>query len=149
MTIGIVLAFQRVGHFGEGSRVFPAVGIILIIGGLLVRWIAIVSLKSQFTVDVSITKDHRIVSTGMYRFVRHPAYAGSMLSFLGLGLFFANYLSILMIVVPICSAFLYRIHVEEKTLIDAFGGEYLHYCNSTKRLIPGIFSNGTRWQGSF
>jgi protein-S-isoprenylcysteine O-methyltransferase Ste14 len=139
VTIGVLLGFQRVGYFGEGSRMFPSVGIILIVCGLLVRWFAIVSLKHQFTVDVSITKDHRIVSDGIYRFVRHPAYAGSMLSFLGLGLFFANYLSILMIFLPICLAFLYRIHVEEKTLIDTFGDEYRHYCDSTKRLIPGVF----------
>jgi protein-S-isoprenylcysteine O-methyltransferase Ste14 len=139
VTIGVFLGFQRDGYFGEGSGIFPAVGVIAILCGLLVRWFAIMSLKHQFTVDVSITKDHRIVSDGIYRCVRHPAYAGSMLSFLGLGLCFANYLSIAMIFLPICSAFLYRIHVEEKTLMKTFGDDYLHYCESTKRLIPGIF----------
>jgi len=136
---GILLSHQRIGYFGNGSRVFPIAGLILIICGLLIRWIAIVSLKHQFTVDVSITKDHRIIRKGIYRFVRHPAYAGSLLSFFGLGLCYANYLSILAIFVPICSAFLYRIHVEEKALIDHFGEEYVNYCASTKRLIPGIF----------
>jgi protein-S-isoprenylcysteine O-methyltransferase Ste14 len=90
-------------------------------------------------VDVSITQDHRIIRKGIYRFVRHPAYAGSLLSFFGLGLCLANYFSILIIFLPICSAFLYRIHVEEKALIDNFGNEYINYCASTKRLIPGIF----------
>lgn len=139
VTIGVLLGSQRVGYFGAGSRVFPSVGIVIVVCGLLVRWFAIASLKRQFTVDVSIREDHRIVSSGIYRFVRHPAYAGSMLSFLGLGFFFADYLSILTIFLPICSAFLYRIHVEEKTLMATFGDEYRHYCDSTKRLIPGIF----------
>jgi len=110
----------------------------MVVFGLIVRWLAILSLKRQFTVDVSITKDHRIIRKGIYRFVRHPAYTGSLLSFLGLGVSFANYLSMLMIFLPICSAFLYRIHVEERALIDHFGDEYLNYCASTGRLIPGI-----------
>ena len=139
VNVGVILSFQHIGYFGHGSPMFPIAGLILIVCGLLVRWFAIFSLKDQFTVDVSITKDHRIISKGVYRIVRHPAYAGSLLSFLGLGLFFANYLSILMIFVPICSAFLYRIHIEEKTLIATFGDEYLNYCRSTKRLIPGIW----------
>jgi protein-S-isoprenylcysteine O-methyltransferase Ste14 len=139
VTLGIILSFQHIGYFGEGSRIYPIAGLILIICGLLIRWLAIYSLKHQFTVDVSIVKDHRIIGKGIYRFVRHPSYAGSLLSFFGLGLSFANYLSILVIILPICSAFLYRIHVEEKALIDNFGDEYVNYCSSTKRLIPGIF----------
>jgi protein-S-isoprenylcysteine O-methyltransferase Ste14 len=139
VTSGVILSFQRIGYFGNGSRVFPIAGLILIVCGLLIRWLAIFSLKQQFTVDVSIKKDHRIIRKGIYRYVRHPAYAGSLLSFFGLGLCFANYFSILIIFLPICSAFLYRIRVEEKALIDNFGDEYVNYCASTKRLIPGIF----------
>ncbi|MCX6143189.1 MAG: isoprenylcysteine carboxylmethyltransferase family protein [Ignavibacteriales bacterium] len=139
VNIGVVLSFQRVGYFGGGSPVFPIVGIVVIICGLLIRWIAIFSLRHQFTVDVAIMKDHRIVSEGIYRFVRHPAYAGSILSFLGLGLCFANVISIVVIFPPICAAFLYRIRVEEEALVDAFGDEYTRYCKSTKRLIPGVF----------
>ena len=136
---GVLLSFQRVGYFGGGSSVFPILGIIVIICGLLIRWIAIFSLKRQFTVDVAITKDHRIISEGIYRFVRHPAYAGSILSFLGLGLCFANVISLLLIFPPICAAFLYRIRVEEKALVDAFGDEYIRYCESTRRLVPWIY----------
>lgn len=139
VTLGVLLGVRDVGYFGGGSRLFPTAGIVLVVCGLLIRWLAILSLKHQFTVDVAITRGHRIISNGIYRYIRHPAYAGSLLSFLGLGLFFANYLSVLVIVLPVCSAFLYRIHVEEKTLVNAFGDEYIRYCHSTKRLIPGIF----------
>ncbi len=139
VNVGVLLSFQRIGHMGNGSRILPIAGLIFIVCGLLVRWLAILSLKRQFTVDVSIAEDHRIIRTGMYRFVRHPAYAGSLLSFLGLALCFSNYVSMVIIFVPICLAFLYRIHVEEEALINAFGSQYLDYCASTRRLIPGIF----------
>jgi protein-S-isoprenylcysteine O-methyltransferase Ste14 len=117
----------------------PITGILLILCGLIVRWIAIATLKQHFTVDVAIGKDHRIIKTGLYRFIRHPAYAGTLLSFLGVGIYFSNYLSLAVIFVPICAAFMYRIEVEEKALADAFGEEYRSYQAATKRLVPGLY----------
>lgn len=139
VNLGILLAFQPIGSLGNESRTLRATGIALIICGVIVRWLAILSLKERFTVDVAITKGHRIVREGLYRFVRHPAYLGSLLSFLGLGIFFSNYVSLVVIFVPICLAFLYRIKIEERVLAATFGDDYLAYCASTKRLIPGIF----------
>jgi protein-S-isoprenylcysteine O-methyltransferase Ste14 len=139
VNVGVVLSFQRVGYFGGGSSIYPIVGILLVLVGLLIRWVAILSLKRQFTVDVAITENHRLVSEGLYRFVRHPAYSGSLLSFLGLGVSFANFISLAVIFLPICSAFLYRIRVEEIALMDAFGDEYVRYCASTMRLIPWVY----------
>lgn len=136
---GVLLGMQRVGLIVEGAMVFHVAGLVLIVVGLVIRWIAIFSLKRQFTVDVAITKDHHIISGGIYSSIRHPAYAGSLMSFLGLGVFFSNYLCILVIFVPVCVAFLYRIHVEEKALKDVFGDEYANYCATTKRLLPGVY----------
>jgi len=107
--------------------------------GLLIRWTAILTLRKYFTVDVSILPGHQIVKKGLYKYIRHPAYAGSLVSFLGLGLAFSNWLSSIVIVVPILTAFIYRIQVEEQALIQAFGDEYLDYSNTTKRLIPKIY----------
>jgi protein-S-isoprenylcysteine O-methyltransferase Ste14 len=139
VTLGIFTGNQNIGYFGGGSLAFPIAGCIMIALGMLLRWFAIFSLKRQFTVDVAITKDHRIIQEGVYRFVRHPAYAGSILSFLGLALSFANVISFIIIFLPICSAFLYRIRVEERTLVAAFGDEYIRYTETTKRLIPRIY----------
>ena len=135
---GVFLASQRPGHFGGGSVVIPLTGLALIAAGLVVRWIAILSLRRQFTVDVAITSGHRLIKGGIYRSVRHPSYTGSLMSFFGLGLCFASYLTLLVIFVPIFSAFLYRVRVEEKALTGAFGEEYVQYCSSTKRFIPGV-----------
>jgi protein-S-isoprenylcysteine O-methyltransferase Ste14 len=139
VATGVSIGFQPFGHFGGDSEIFPIAGVALMIFGIVVRWYAIFTLKRRFTVDVAITADHRLIKEGIYHYVRHPAYAGSLLSFFGLGLVFANYLSIITIFIPICSALLYRIHVEEKALITNFGDEYINYRASTKRLIPHIF----------
>lgn len=139
VNAGVFFGLQQFGHFGAGAVVIQLSGIILIVCGLVIRWVAILTLKRQFTVDVAITEYHRLVTEGIYKYLRHPAYAGSLLSFLGLGLVFASYISIPVILLPIAGAFLYRIRVEEQVLVGNFGAAYLDYCSSTKRLIPFVF----------
>lgn len=139
ITLGSIVSAVRAGDVQILGNRLPGWGVGLIIAGLIVRWGAILTLWKYFTVDVAITSGQRIVRSGPYRFVRHPAYSGSLLSFLGLGLVFANWLSLVSIVVPITAAFLYRIHVEERALVRFFGDEYVQYSATTKRLIPGIF----------
>ena len=139
VTGGIMLSKQRIGHWGTDATGTAIAGLALILSGIALRWYAIMSLKQHFTVDVAIAKDHRIVKTGLYGVIRHPAYAGTLLSFFGLGFYFMNSLSLLVILVPIAAAFLYRIRVEEEALIGAFGEEYRAYQAVTKRLIPWIY----------
>ena len=50
-------------------------------------------LWKYFTVDVTIKLEHKLVSTGIYRIVRHPSYLGSLISFFGLGLVLAKRLT--------------------------------------------------------
>jgi len=139
VNAGVFLGLQQFGHFGAGAFVIQVSGFVLIVCGLVLRWVAILTLRRQFTVDVAITEHHRLVTEGVYRYLRHPSYAGSLISFLGLGMVFANYISILVILLPIAGAFLYRIRIEEQVLVGNFGTGYLNYCSSTKRLIPFIF----------
>ncbi len=111
----------------------------LIVLGLIIRWIAILSLKKSFTVNVAVAADQKILKHGIYKNVRHPSYLGMLISFLGLAMIFNNWLSFLIIFFPIFMALLYRIYVEESALIEAFGGDYSEYMKHSKRLIPGIF----------
>lgn len=114
-------------------------GIAFIIIGLAIRWIAILTLKKYFTVDVAVRQGQKIITGGIYKYVRHPSYSGSILSFFGLGLSFSNWISAIVIVVPITIAFYYRISVEEKVLSDVFKAEYDSYRAKSKMLIPYIF----------
>jgi protein-S-isoprenylcysteine O-methyltransferase Ste14 len=106
--------------------------------GLTVRWISIVTLGRLFTVNVAIRQDHALVQHGLYRLVRHPSYSGLLLAFVGLGLFFANWLSLLSLMAPITLAVINRIAQEERALLVALGPPYAAYCARTKRLFPGL-----------
>jgi protein-S-isoprenylcysteine O-methyltransferase Ste14 len=141
ITLGNVIRYFGIGFIYTHSEFIHNLGLALIVLGLIIRWIAILKLKSMFTVNVSIRGNHKIVKTGIYKTIRHPAYLGSLLSFLGLGLglAFVNWLSIIIIFVPIVISFINRIQVEEKVLIAEFGEDYLNYSNNTHRLFPGIY----------
>lgn len=136
-----LLSMSGIGTVPTG-RYYPRIalfGLALIVAGLAIRWTAILTLRKYFTVDVSIASDHQLVVSGIYRFIRHPAYSGCILSFLGLSFLFSNWISMVVVFVPITAAFLYRISVEESVLLSFFGDKYNEYSARTKRLIPGVY----------
>jgi len=102
-------------------------GLVLFAAGLSLRWYSVVYLGRLFTYDVAIAADHRVVDSGPYRYIRHPAYSGSLLTFVGLGVCGGNALSLLVLVTPIALAFLRRIAIEEAALKLALGNRYCDY----------------------
>jgi protein-S-isoprenylcysteine O-methyltransferase Ste14 len=114
-------------------------GIAVLVAGLALRWTAILTLRHAFTVDVAIAKDQRVVDHGIYRVLRHPAYAGNLMAFLGMVLSYGDWLGGLVLFLPIAAAFFYRIGVEERALRAAFGEEYDRYARRTKRLVPFVY----------
>jgi protein-S-isoprenylcysteine O-methyltransferase Ste14 len=111
--------------------------LILLGGGL--RWWAILTLGRYFTFDVAVRSAQPVVQSGPYRFVRHPAYSGTLLSLLGIGLALANWASVVAIVAGALIGLRYRVRVEETALIEALGQPYVDYMRHTKRFIPFIF----------
>jgi len=145
MTIFLAIFAGETIHYSRPSNLFGGahwlmvVAIVVIMAGIAIRWTAILSLGKAFSSNVAIRSNQTIYRGGFYRFVRHPAYTGSLLSFLGLGIHERNWIACIVVVVPITAAFLYRIHVEEAALNEAFGAQYAAYSQQTKRLIPGIY----------
>ena len=107
--------------------------------GLVLRWWSIIYLGRFFTTNVAIAKDHRVIDSGPYRFIRHPSYTGALLTLFGFCLCIPNWASLLIIMVPSCTVQLWRIHIEEKALLEGLGESYRSYMQRTKRLIPWIY----------
>lgn len=138
ITAGSMIRGFRPARIPNASVVFW-VGIALILAGICIRIAAIITLGRFFTVKVAIQQDHKVVDRGLYSVVRHPSYSGSLISFLGLGLAFGNWLSLAIILSGALIAFAYRIRVEEAALTAALGDDYRQYAARTKRLIPGVY----------
>jgi protein-S-isoprenylcysteine O-methyltransferase len=139
VTAGILASIRTpwaaMGHsrgvFWTGCALFGA--------GLALRWYSIIYLGRFFTVNVAIHSGHEIIDTGPYSRIRHPSYSGALLAFLGLALTLTNWVSLVLVMVPVFWAFSRRISTEESALASALGSPYTNYMRRTKRLAPFIY----------
>jgi protein-S-isoprenylcysteine O-methyltransferase Ste14 len=144
LNVGIMLAFTA-SFLAPGSsmranwKTLFVSGILIWLGGILFRWYSIRTLGRFFTTDVAIAKDQQVMEQGPYRWLRHPSYLGSLLSMVGFGLTFANWLALVLPVVCLAAGYAYRIPIEEQALIKGLGPAYGAYMKRTWRLIPYVF----------
>jgi protein-S-isoprenylcysteine O-methyltransferase Ste14 len=115
-------------------RVF---GVIVMWVGLATRVWAVAALGGAFRTTVEVDRDQAVVTTGPYKWIRHPSYAGLLLIVAGLGLALGNWLSVAACLALPLPALAWRIHVEEAELSRVLGGAYRAYQARTARLIPG------------
>jgi protein-S-isoprenylcysteine O-methyltransferase len=114
-------------------------GIALVLAGVVLRAWAIVTLGRYFRREVTIEPGQRLVRLGPYRWIRHPSYAGLVLSFGGFGLAFGSWVSAAVAMLVIFAGMLPRIRVEERALAQAFGADYADYASSRARMLPHVW----------
>lgn len=107
------------------------------IGGALRMWPVFV-LGRRFSGLVAIQPGHTLVTTGIYRVIRHPSYLGLLINSLGWALAFRSLVGVLLAVLTI-PPLLARIRAEERLLQSEFGNQYEAYRRRTSRLIPGLY----------
>jgi protein-S-isoprenylcysteine O-methyltransferase Ste14 len=100
---------------------------------------SILTLKKQFTYTVTKIENHELIETGLYKNIRHPGYLGQLIIFLGISTCLSNWLSILLMIIPVLLGYLNRINIEEKFMVEQMGQKYLDYQKRTKKLIPAIY----------
>lgn len=137
--VGMLVGFLGVGRIDGADAPLQLSGLGLMVAGIAVRWTAIHALGVFFTGRVQIREGHTLIRTGLYSRLRHPAYAGSLLAYFGLGLAFSNWWTLACSVLPYLVAIGYRIHVEEAVLQETFGPAYAQYARTTKRIVPWVY----------
>lgn len=115
------------------------IGLALSIMGVTVRIVGMMTLGRFYTRTLKEVENHKLVTNGIYKYLRHPGYAGTILIFIGASLASGNIISFIVVTFLILSAYLYRIYVEEKMLIEIFGEQYKKYQKSSKKIIPFIY----------
>lgn len=134
---GLLMHFQAFAFKWYGSLWFY-IGIIIMLAGVIFRAYAIKVLGRYFTTVVAISSNQEVIQTGPYRYIRHPAYTGTLLVLLGSGIAMTNWLSLIVVVVFGLVGHLIRVRVEEKLLCKSIGQPYVEYMRRTKRFIPFI-----------
>jgi protein-S-isoprenylcysteine O-methyltransferase Ste14 len=113
-------------------------GLALTIAGLAFSVWARVSLGRNFSAMVTVTEDHKLQRTGAYGIVRHPIYSGFMLATLGTAIAFGAVRGLVSFALVVL-AWGYKSRIEERLMIEQFGGEYEGYQREVKALIPLIW----------
>jgi protein-S-isoprenylcysteine O-methyltransferase Ste14 len=116
-----------------------AIGLVCMWAGTALRVWGVATLGSFFRRVVVVQAGHRVVTAGPYRYLRHPAYAGNLLAYLGVGIALGNWLSIAACALIPFVAHLPRMKIEEDTLTGGLGEEYRAYMRRTARLIPRVW----------
>jgi len=115
------------------------VGIPFLVVGVVVRIVARVTLGKQFSGHVQTTESHTLITSGIYRLVRHPAYLGYSCLLIGFPVCFGSIGGFACAVASGIPALIYRIQVEETALLRWFGEEYQQYQERTDRLVPFLW----------
>jgi protein-S-isoprenylcysteine O-methyltransferase Ste14 len=124
------------GTFVVHSPILGAIGAVAFACGIALAVWARVYLGSNWGMPMSQRVEPELVTSGPYRFVRHPIYSGILLALLGTAL--ATNLLGLILVVVLCGYFYYSATVEERNLTAIFPTAYPAYRVSTKMLIPFV-----------
>lgn len=117
---------------------FIYAGLVLFASGMLFRFWAILTLGRYFSPIVGIYKEHALVKTGPYRYVRHPSYSGALLMLFSYALIMRSLIGGIVVFCMMLLIYLYRIKVEEKVLEERFADKYREYSKNRKKLIPWI-----------
>jgi protein-S-isoprenylcysteine O-methyltransferase Ste14 len=119
--------------------------VVLTVGifALLVGWMILLVSRLQIGryggPRITIEDDHRLITNGMYRFIRNPQYLGMLLILSGYAFSLGSLIITAMIVICLLAILRNRIRLEEELLIAAFGDEYREYMRRTWRLFPHIY----------
>jgi protein-S-isoprenylcysteine O-methyltransferase len=110
--------------------------IALIWAGIALRIWSVLTLGKFYRLQVFILAGHQLVTSGPYRLVRHPSYAGGLLTVTGIGLAMGNWLSVAVAFLCLFVGYAMRIVIEEQALRAHFGTAFEAYKRHTWALIP-------------
>ncbi len=114
------------------------IGSVLVILGLVEAIWARISLGRNWSGYVTYKKNHELVTSGPYKYIRHPIYSSLILMLIGTFFNFPNTEVIIILLIWIV-LFATRMKREEKIMTKLFGREYINYMDKSKRLIPWIY----------
>ena len=133
-----ITAGKDSGSLSSVNIILMGVGVGMILLGVVIRSMAIGTLKKNFSNRLRIREGHTLVTNGIYHWIRHPAYLGLIVTILGIPVLLSSLLGflVMLLIVPLL---LHRIKLEEAMLIGQFGDEYENYKRQTKKLIPFLY----------
>jgi protein-S-isoprenylcysteine O-methyltransferase Ste14 len=136
-AIGGVISADEGSLSWHGSMINLVLGFLLVITGFSFSIWARAKLGRNWSGDVRIIPDQKLVQDGPYKIVRHPIYAGLFLATFGTAIVLLNATGGLLFIICVI-AFIVKSKKEEILMIQKFGTEYEQYKEHVKMLVPFI-----------
>jgi protein-S-isoprenylcysteine O-methyltransferase Ste14 len=139
--VPLIWVVSPVFSFAEYSlRAWPfGAGVSCLVAGLWWFHRSHSDLGTYWSVTLELRENHRLITQGVYRYVRHPMYAALFVYSIGQALVVPNWFVGPSYVVAFGILFTLRIGAEERMMLETFGDEYKAYMARTKLLVPGIW----------
>ncbi|MFZ0386659.1 MAG: isoprenylcysteine carboxylmethyltransferase family protein [Solirubrobacteraceae bacterium] len=137
-AVAVILLFRvfRGGSLEVHSLALGVIGVVVFSTGIALAIWARIYLGRNWGMPASQKDDPELVTSGPYRFVRHPIYSGILLGVLGTALA-TNLLGVIIFAI-LAAYFYYSASVEEKNLTATFPTTYPAYRSATKMLVPFV-----------
>ena len=114
-------------------------GLVVAVAGLAWRGWAMRTLGVFYTRTLRVATKQRLITTGPYRWIRHPGYLGSLMVWGGAAVASGAILASVVVLAVLAPVYIYRIAAEEHMLRREMGDEYAAYAERTWRLLPRLF----------
>lgn len=98
-----------------------------------------VDLGTNWSITLELREQHRLVTEGVYRRVRHPMYLALLLYAVGQAIVLPNWIAGPSYLFSMLLLIALRLGPEERMMQEAFGAQYEEYRRRSKRLIPGAW----------
>lgn len=131
-AVEIVSIILNTSFFAVPVRI---VGVLVAVVGVAVFIISVLTMRDSWRAGVSKTDKTELVTKGIYKISRNPAFLGFDLMYLGILLMFFNLVLYIVSLFAMLIFHLQIVNVEEEFLLEAFGDEYLRYKKKVCRYI--------------
>lgn len=113
-------------------------GVIISVYGLYLFWVTHKALGANWSPLLEVRKRHQLITTGIYKYIRHPMYTAISVFTGGLGLISANLIVLLLPLIMFSFLCYIRIRDEEGMMISWFGDDYILYMRKTGKFFPKL-----------
>ncbi|KUF34586.1 isoprenylcysteine carboxylmethyltransferase family protein [Bacillus cereus] len=140
-VLALMITIPEIMYFFTINKVnsFLFFGVIVGLIGVWIRFSSMNTLGRFYSRNVGMQGEHKLIQSGLYKYIRHPGYLGSFLTFLGFAISSSSFIAIIINIFLFFLAYSYRIKVEERTLVTLFGEQYKQYQSKTWRIIPLLY----------
>lgn len=137
-----IAAIFNLGTFNNSLKeeyyVYRLIGLVVFI---VFSWVQVGSFKTLgefYSQDILIFKNHKLITNGFYKYLRHPQYLSQILSDLGLAIALMGYLIIPLVILVEIPLFVIRAIFEDNLLEKHFKEKFVNYKKKTGFLFPFV-----------